>query len=220
MTTSSTGTCTGPPISVGRCSSAVASSASSTSAMTGVTTSAQGEPQEPAHLHSWPLLYGLQWKSSRQQKTHRCKRRPAGRERSPRHGSKSERSEQRRSSDPAHRWQRREHGTEPDRRAGTKETNQEQRTRWRRRWERPEAGRRRQHGNRNDSTRRNRPRRTRGRTHGRIDQRAEIDDGTTSRLEGEADHKDRRSRRCPPRSGGASAGIHNAAHGSHAAGCR
>ena len=78
----------------------------------------QAKPREPADLGSWALLYGLQWNSSPQQKTHRCEGRPAGRERSCRGGSNQAETRRGRWSDPAHRSRRRQQETEPNHRAG------------------------------------------------------------------------------------------------------
>ena len=55
---------------------------------------AQEEPQEPPHLHGWPLLYGLPWKSSPQQKSGKYERQPVGQKHGWHGGSESERSQE------------------------------------------------------------------------------------------------------------------------------
>ena len=128
----------------------------------------QGKPQARANLRSWVLLYGLQWKSSPQQKTHKCERRPAGRERGWRRGSNQAETKRGLWGDPPHRSRRKEQETEPDHRAGAEETNHKRRSHWRRKSKQPEAGRRRQHEHRKDPSTRDRPRGTLGRPAGRL----------------------------------------------------
>ena len=170
---------------------------------------AREEPQEPADLGRGRLLYSPQWQSSPQPETHRRELQPADRDRDSQRGSNQYEARPGRSSDARDRARRRQHETEPDRKAGTEETDHEGRIRWRATWKQPDAGRRRQHGDRNNAATRGGCRREKSADQkARLERRTEIDNNTANSLEERTYHDDRDDRRVPRRS--------RTGHGRHA----